>query len=104
MKYPSSPFPEEQEVIVEIDRCTPFYNPRQFLKCAKNCKTVDCYHARSFLKEITLVNDNLKESYFQKHEKNWKKMMKRILEKFKENLDKGLVLCCIHMVFGLNVK
>ena len=50
-----SPFPEEAEVIVKIDECAPFYNPNQLIKCAKRCSSLDCYHARNSVKQVTLL-------------------------------------------------
>ena len=80
-------FPEEQEVIIQVDRCAPLYDPRQFMKCAKTCKEdFNCHHARSALKEITLVDQNLVKNYFEKRKTRWIKQMKAVVSNFKTKL------------------
>ena len=89
-----SPFPQEAEVIVKINKCEIFYDPIQLMTCATSCKSLDCYHARTCLKEVTLVDlDEWRNEYYWDEQKreNLKKKILFILSKLEKKVEKGLV-------------
>ena len=71
-----------------MNEMQPILDPSQFMRCAKTCSQLDCFHVACSLKIATIVDDLF--DYYQKYEKRWNKKVKFVFNKFKQNLEKGV--------------